>query len=329
MLVVSVCWLWPGQSLAATKNGVFMNPITDVSYQEIFPLKIAGLTVFNVPSNYDTFDATKRPVCICPAPPPLMFRPGIPISLWEPARAVETVKTPFYFPFIGTGLAGLGSAGTLGGTNDTQADGNNGQYTFSQAHYFIFPVWTALELLLDFVCLEHSGIDLAYITEIDPMWNDDSLSAILNPEAMLFGNPVAQLACIADSVSTNAWRPLDFLFWCMGSSGSAYPLTGSVGYSNNVQASAATVGKMIYKLSRTLMICDTNISACGCVPTPIWVKSNYKYHMVRPTRRLKAHPIGKSSLFYEAGSNPLFHSGLGPSDEYLWMLFRKRTCCAL
>lgn len=35
-------------------------------------------------------------------------------------------------------------------------------------------------------------MDIGHITELDPMWNDDQLSLIINPEAALFGNVIAQ-----------------------------------------------------------------------------------------------------------------------------------------
>jgi hypothetical protein len=33
------------------------------------------------------------------------------------------------------------------------------------------------------------SIDILYITEIDPLWQDSELTAIINPEAVLFANP--------------------------------------------------------------------------------------------------------------------------------------------
>ena len=59
------------------------------------------------------------------------------------------------------------------------------------------------------------------------MWNDDTLSLFVNPEAALFGNPIAQFACIADAIAAEVHLPLDILFWCAGSHGSIYPFTGS------------------------------------------------------------------------------------------------------
>lgn len=307
-----------------------MNPVTDVAWQEVFPIKIAGLTILTG-GNYDTADAASFPICYCPAPPPVFYRVGIPISFWEPARLIETVDTPYYFPVLGTTVGGASATnGFLHGANSNIAAGHGqvaDQNTTGQAHYFIFPVWSIMDLLTDLVCVESSGFDLAYLTEIDPMWQEDDLAFLIQPEALLFANQFAQMACIADSVAVNVWGPLDPLFWCIGSGGSSYPMTGHVNEPNIIQSNFAMANRMIYKLGRELLLCDTNVYICGCVPTPIWIKSNYKLQPVRPMREMFAWPVGKSEFFYDQGLNPPIQGVEGPSGEFLWLMFRKRTCC--
>ena len=310
---------------AGIKSGSFINPITDVAWNEIFPIKIAGIKLFGG-GNYDTPDPANFPICICPAPPPLFFRIGISMSFWEPARMIETVATPYYFPFLGMGITVGGTKGYLSGKNAEMDNASQEMSSFGQAHYWIFPVWALMELLMDFVCLEHSGLDVAYLTEVDPLWNDSQLSFIIQPEALLFANPFAQMACAADSAAVNVWGPLDPLFWCVGSSGSSYPMTGHVGNENLIQANATMAARMIYKLSRQMLICDTGINLCQCQPTPIWKKSNYKMHSMRPAVRKTAYPVGKSQFFYGSALNPPYRGSKGPGDEFLWMLFRKRAC---
>ena len=83
----------------------------------------------------------------------------------------------------------------------TRADGDSASSSFYQAHFYLNPVLYWLEVLLDFPCLENGAFDLAYLTEVDPLWNDDELTLILNPEAVLFANPLALAACAADCVA--------------------------------------------------------------------------------------------------------------------------------
>lgn len=326
IIVLIVLFSLSGNSDAVCK-GQFLNPVTDICWQCIFPIKIAGFTVIGGAVE-DAPDAASSPVCVCPAPPPVFFRMGVPVSFWEPARFIETVKDPYCFPSLGFGLDNP-NKGFLGGGNTAQGGGGKADTeSFQQAHYFVFPVWSMMELLVDFVCVERSGFDVAYITEIDPLWNNDLLAFFINPEALLFANPAAQIACTADSVASNAGIPLSPLFWCMGSWGSSYPLSGHIDNENYVEANAGIAARMIYKLSRELLICDTGVNICGCVPTPIWVKQNYRLQIAKPVRDSLCQPVGRSSLVWGYAKNPPFSGSGNASDNFLWMLFRKRTCCA-
>ncbi len=316
-------------AMAAVKSGTFINPITEVAWQEIFPIKIAGITIGGT-DNYDAADPATSPICVCPAPPPTYYRIGISVGFWEPARMIETVATPYYFPSMGFGLdMDSTTKGFLSGKNYSLDSALPDQSTFAQAHYWIFPVWSILGMLTDFICVQDDGYDLAYMTEIDPLWQDDELSFIIQPEAMLFANFFSQLACMADSASVNtANLPLALMFWCVGSGGSSYPMTGHIDDDNIIQANSTAAARMIYKLSRELLICDTGLNLCNCVKTPIWYKPNYKLQAVRPAVRKKAWPIGKSEFFFGSNLNPPYKSDKGAGDEFLWMVFRKKVCCA-
>ena len=291
----------------AVCKGKILNPITDICWQCIFPIKIYG-------------------VCSCPFPPPVYRRVGITVSFWEPARFVETVKDPYCFPSIGKQLSHSSSSRSpiLGGGSSDQGTDQGDPSSFAQAHYFIFPVWSIMGLFTDYACVENGGMDIAYITEVDPLWNNDSLAFIINPEALLFANPIAQLSCIADSVSSNLGRPIDALFWCIGSGGSVYPLTGHVNDDNLVQANNDIAERMIYKLGREGLLWDMAVYYCSGVPTPIWIKSHYKLQIVKPVRGFQCIPIGRSSLIWGIAKNPPTYIG----DNFLWMIFRKRWCCA-
>jgi conjugal transfer pilus assembly protein TraU len=73
-------------------------------------------------------------------------------------------------------------------------------------------VFYLFELLTDLVCVEKHKFDVAFLTEFDPFWNRDEFSLLQNPEAILFGNPVAQAACIADCAKTSFGFGFDSLF---------------------------------------------------------------------------------------------------------------------
>ena len=314
LLTVSI----PNNSYAVCK-GKFFNPITDIDWWGIFPIKIGGITIFK--SKIDTPSVPGgSPICICGKPPKL--RIGIKVSFWDPARLIETVKDAWCFPTLGFSL---GHTGFLNGS--TSDKDRNSDETFAQSHYIWMDVFALVGLFTDYSCFSPLEFDIAYITEIDPTWNSDITAFLLNPEALLFGNPIAQIACSADAVSSNAETPLDPLFWCMGSLGSAYPLTGHWSGRDKTSGNAAIASRMIYKLSRELLIWDSAVSYCYKFPTPIWIKSHYRLQEARPLRSPWIILIGRSDLIWGPGANPPISGGKGSEDNFLWVLFKERLCC--
>ena len=303
-------------NIHAECNTSFFNPITEVCWNCVFPVILGGINLIG--SDIDTPpDNISSPVCLCGT------IIGLNASFWEPARIIETVKDPYCFNLIGVSLTNP-SEGFLGGgyRQDTVAPS-----TFQQSHWYMAPLWNILDLFVDTSCFEGGGFDIAYMTEIDPTWNDDILAFMINPEALLFANPIAQMACMVDSVASTVGYSLSPLFWCMGSWGSAYPLTGHVSNDNYVQDNAAIASRMIYKMSRELLLWETGLNECGPVMMPIWVKENYRLHMMKPKKDFSCYPIGRSSLIWGPMKNPPGGAGDNPPDNFDWMMFRKRLCC--
>ncbi len=297
----------------ATCQSKIINPLTDICWHCVFPVTIGGVKLFG--TNIDTpTDTIKNPVCICGNK-----QIGLTVSFWEPLRMVETQKDPYCFNVIGAQLSNP-KEGFLGGSTDSKVEHPG---TFAQSHWYQFPLWAALGIFLDSSCFDHSGIDLAYITEIDPTWSDCLLAFILNPEAILFGNPITQIACVADSIAATISTPISPLFWCVGSWGNAYPLCGHTVNDKNVEANAHLAAKMIYKLSREGILWETGLNECGPIIMPIWVKENYRIHMAQPRRDYTCHPLGRSGLLWAAGKNPTTGG-----DNFSWMIFKKRVCCS-
>ena len=297
----------------------FVNPLTDVRWDGIFPIEIAGVEVKGPDDDIPNPDSLNSVICMCKRNNNLVM--GISVSYWEPARVVEITKVPYCFPLLGGMKLKEPNPGSLQGTVNT-----NTPYTKANAHWYLFSVWNLLDLFVDVGCTPFDGFDIAYMTEIDPLWNDDMVGFLLNPEALLFANPVAQLACMADSVSSTMGWPLDSLYWCMGTWGSAYPLTGGISESRSETANAGLAARMIYKMNRELLTWDTGVDKCGAVLTPVWIKSHYKIQQMKPVRG-KPMPIGQAPLLWEANKNPAFGTGSNAPDNYDWMIFRRVKCC--
>ena len=101
-------------------------------------------------------------------------------------------------------------------------------------------------------------------------------------------------------------------------------MSGRTVNSKYVEGNAAVAAKMLYKLCRQLMVCDTGVSLCTCTPTPIWVKHNYLFQLAKPRRQAGCSCIGRSGMIWDHAMN--FPAG---GDNFVWMVFRKRACCVL
>ncbi|MBT4879506.1 MAG: TraU family protein [Alphaproteobacteria bacterium] len=298
--------------------GRMINPITDVCWSCIFPITIAGMPV----SQGEDTSNPRTPICYCKDPP----RIGIPISFWEPVRLVDVTRTPYCMVSLG----GI----TMGPANTIQGHGTVGhsikghmQQSFYHVHWYIYPMIYWLELLTDFICLEKAEVDVAYLTELDPLWGDDETSFIINPEAGLFGNSIAQAACAADCVAASAGFGVDALFWCAGCQGSMYPFTGSIpAHSGGIQASLLAIQRFMAKLHREglLMGYIGTQGLCGKYPMPIIRKSQYKTQMTYPAPSNSCHPLGRSDLLWSSGKTHPYQG-----EDFGYLIWRKRNCCLL
>jgi conjugal transfer pilus assembly protein TraU len=275
ILALAVC------SCHALCKARFLNPITEVGWANLFPLKIGGITVVDS-DQPDTREGSPNPICVCTKNG--RIRIGINVSFWEPYRIVDSVFDPGCFPALGLDLKGIIDAGKrVGGVTHVGLRFVSSQY-FAQSHFVISPFMVILkELFKDVGCLDnHTDLDIAYMSELDPTWNDDQMSFLLNPEAILFANPALGMACMADAAKTMHGLPIDSLFWCMGSWDSAYPLTGTSTQNTIISGACAIAARMIYKMNRELLMEDRALDACEGVLTPIWIKSHYRLQPLRP-----------------------------------------------
>jgi conjugal transfer pilus assembly protein TraU len=304
-------------------QGRFVNPLTDICWSCLFPLTIGSISV--VSSDLPDTDNPSSPVCACGSPIP---RIGITVGFWEPMRLVDVTRHPYCFPSLGGLSMNLGSGIGTGNVNTQDINHEN---SFYHVHWYIYPLIYWLNLIIDAVCLETQGFDVAYLTELDPLWNDDELAFILNPEAVLFANPIAQAASAADCTAASTYLPLDKLFWIAGCQGSMYPLTGHVqAHVGGVQASVLLLERMTYKLHREGILWGTmgKQGLCSNYPMPVIKKSQYRYQMTYPVATTSnpggCHPYGRSTALWEAEKEfPI------QGEDFGYLVWRKRSCCAL
>lgn len=324
--LVTVCIflfaIFARESLAGVCQGKFANPITDICWSCLFPITLGGIRIMTMGQ-----EDTGNPggfLCTCTDP----LRIGIKTAFWEPARRVDVTRTPYCFVSLGGIKIDPGIRAPEG---EVRLQQDNTKQSSYQVHWYIDPILYWLEVLLDFICLETGSFDVAYITEVDPTWNDDELTMLLNPETFLFGNPIAQAACAGDCVLSSFGFGSNVLFWCAGCQGSIYPLNGHVqAHVSHVQASSLLVQRMTAKLHREFLMWGTSgeDGLCGIYPSPVMDKTQYKYHMLYPipqTQKINrrcCQPYGRTTALWGAGKSYPYKG-----EDFAYMIFRKKNCC--
>ena len=270
-------------ALDVSCKGRFLNPVTDIEWNDIFPIRIAGVPVKIGAGSGESPISYTSPVCLCPGRLGGIPTPGLEVTFHEPLYIEEIAKAPGCMSSIGgvSMLPGYSEEAT-----DLKEDANSSSRW--QVHWYEYPVFAVLKLFQDFSCVQGGGFALAYMTELDPTWQNDEWGAVFSPEALIFANPIAQSACAADAVAATAQAPLDPLFWCAGAWGGVYPFTGNANASAGRQQSAELVGaKMMARLARTGFLWDSvgPWAMCSPLPDPIWIKSEFSLDPVYPMIR--------------------------------------------
>ncbi|HBD7476125.1 TPA: conjugal transfer pilus assembly protein TraU [Legionella pneumophila] len=309
---------------AVTCTGHFVNPLKDVCWRCLFPLSIGNSKV--VSSSLPDTENAASPIGQCPAPTGVRF--GLNIGFWEPMALTDVTDTPYCLVNLGGKKLDLGVKRGRGGRHVV---GNGQERAFFHVHWYKYPLINWLNLITSAGCLQKGDFDIAYLTELDPTWQDSEMSFVLSPESALFGNPIAQSACAADSLaSTFAKKPMDSLFWCAGSQGTHYPLSGHVkGTVSPVQTALLLTERMNYKLHREPPFIMDSSPMAGAICTEhhysVTPKSRYRYEMVNQVSDGKqCHPSGASTLLWESGKIKPHR----PS-QYGFLVWRKRNCTFL
>lgn len=298
--------------------GKFLNPVTDICWKCIFPIHLAGVNV--TPGTKDYADY-KKAICTCSGTPPKI---GIPLAFWEPLFLIEVVRKPYQSLVLG----GISlSSSNVKGHGSISHVGDSGRHSFYQVHYYKFPVLKILDLMPGFSCIDPDpDFAIGYLSELDPLWGDDSWNQVLNPETIVFSTPLAHTACFADCASSNLNLPQDQLFWCAGCNGSSHPMMGHVSHHvGAIQASHLLVYRTLSKLhSLGMMMGAKEDNFCDKKFYPRIKKSLYKTQLVQPIAATKGpcNPLGKSDIFW--GSEKSYpYKG----EDFVYLVWSKKHCC--
>jgi conjugal transfer pilus assembly protein TraU len=303
----------------------------------MMPFSIGAAEIDNEGGQAD-IENPGSPVCICPAPPPIFFEIGLSIGFWEPAYLVEVPRKPWCFPTLG-GIAVKGNPSPAHGRTSKKDAANKSagaveREVFYHTHVYNYPLLYILGVASNNPCLKRGAMELAYLTEIDPSWNDPAWSAVFNFEAVLFANPIALAACGVDCVAATLSMSLQPMFWCAGCQGGMYPTQGFVPHHHGgVDTSLLLTQRIMFKMHKELIawayhgqpaLCD------GPYPEPVMDKRAYKTQMVYPipsTTQVAGkccQPMGANSITWNFGKEfPIL------GEDFGYLLFRKRNCCTI
>ncbi|VAW82984.1 IncF plasmid conjugative transfer pilus assembly protein TraU [hydrothermal vent metagenome] len=311
-------------------QGRWVNPITDICWKCLFPISLGAVPIFSMDGMRD-IENPPSPICVCPIPVVPWFRVGLTIGFWEPARISEIVRTPYCFPTLGGLKIDTGIPATSGGAAfsiNTNAEGKNN--AFYQAHWYKYPILYILELITNTGCKSTDGFDIAYITELDPMWRDSETAFILNPESAIFANPIAVAACAGDCVQATRKVPIDKMFWCAGCQGTIYPIVGHlIDLRGVIHASLLATQKLTAKLARLGLTKVTSGASAMCFAQTslILKKSQYRTQQVYPKAQTGSgtfccNPYGADSTLWSPG-----HHFPNTGQDFAYLIWRKRNCC--
>ncbi|MDN5862742.1 MAG: TraU family protein [Salinisphaera sp.] len=302
--------------------------VTKVCWDCLFPVVVSGIRLGGTEDAIPDGAADTKPLCLCKDNLGV-YQVGIPISMWQPARLVEVVRIPYCSPTLGGVMLqqDLLRIGTPGPANSRE---NSQRLAFYQYHYFAFPLLVMLDLFLQTGCNAggFSDMDLMYISELDPSWNDDELAFYLNPESAIFANPVALAACAVDAAAVTAGHPLEKLFWCAGSWGGLYPLVGHVVASSSPPRSTSLIAtRALAALHRRGLARKTmgNDAMCRNPIYPTLPKTQYKFQQLYPMPEANSnHWIGAPTFAWgEWRNNPAV------GEDFVHLIWRWDDCCGV
>ncbi|MFB9214234.1 TraU family protein, partial [Vibrio sinaloensis] len=85
----------------------FINPITDICWDCLFPMTVGSATV--LPSRYPDTNNPSMPISYCPKPPPIYMQIGVNIGYWEPYALTDVTRVPYCMVNMGTQMSGANS----------------------------------------------------------------------------------------------------------------------------------------------------------------------------------------------------------------------------
>lgn len=303
---------------------IFTDLLDRVPFGAMLPISVGGARLGNSSHGDRTpGSASRRSVCTCSHDLGIP-ETGLTVGLWEVAYLMEFTREPGCSPVLGTMLPlpdrGIGSFGD--GTLDSS------DLSLYHVHLYSFPLNTMLNLFTDFNCgrYDYMDMDLLYASELDVSWYDESLAMINTPEIATLANAGTVASCSADATLSFKGNTSDDLFYCAGSWGFLYPLTGYVGTSGSVAENTSLLAVRVMNLLHRrglLPVTMGDDALCGGVYYDEMSKSMYRFSMLYPfAESSDNHALGEPVQYWLGDSRvpPTKHN-------VIYLVWRYRNCC--
>ncbi|MYM92708.1 TraU family protein [Duganella vulcania] len=338
MLTTSTSW---ASDAVCPNSGILSAALFDkFCWSCIFPLRLLRLPIGSGGTNIQTKGGP--PITGGPSAPPGASgsaycackdnfgvpMPGFTVGGWLPTRLVEVVRMPWCSTVLGKTL--INNPRLLGGHKSVEND--NSDKIYYNTHYIAFPIAYILQMLVDHTCNQGDYGTLAFVTfsEVDPTKQSDELAMWFNPMSVIFSQPAAFLAGMADCAASTAGYPMSSLPGCMGCLGMLTP------GSNNVSSKQSPPQYTALLAGRELMTAHlrgfarktygSSDAQCGGVIWPIIPKEQYRISQFYPVPQA-AKPccdaFGQTQMFSRE-----FRNIPAVGEDFMYVIFQYTECCA-
>lgn len=297
---------------------------------------------FNIGSYGPGVEKSRDPFCTCMDADYPDF--GFKMNFFEPVAFADVANVPGSWPCLEDDKFEIAKQKKRSVSEIRSASKQTGVYR--TAHLITYPVFAVLNVLLDKICAGYGNIQVPFLSEVDPVWSSDFLAISINPELILYSNPIAQAACLTDCTAVSTWEVLDSMFWCEGCWISKQNGSGRPPGRLEVMEGAALTMRMLYSMAKTGSVLQTeqhngsqalfskltnksvpgepSVAKLSCgvgeYGNPLLVKHSYA---IQP-----AYPVSSSAV--KVGRNVLDWVNFKKVPTYsdrVFTVFRRRYCC--
>lgn len=315
-------------------KGEIFNP-AGINWNNALPITTAGVSSGGGHQNPSGMKAMP-PICRCKVVPPGIPIPGAGITYWEPLYVAEVTNMPGCLSSMGAKSVLSDSMTTsqlstaaFGGyeEGDGLAEGN---LLNMHVHWYEYPIFALLDIMGNGLCQSGmSGFAFGGMTEVMPYWQNTELAVKMFPLSLLVANPIADLACIPDVISSNLRNPIEPLFWCAGNQGNLYPPTG---WNSNLQNGIADNNLLIlgrfmnsYAQMGALLTTIGPGAICAAHYSPFLTRGQFRFEPIQPIPSIRTATLGMNTMLWSS-TPPL---NIGDRIDNNFLIWQGKQCCFL